>query len=194
MPLEADPDAKQPTASTALVAESDLVRWLAHDWPYITMLGFALIGVVFRLPVAYWVILTPIFAIISITTGWRHFGFKSTRVELVYGMGLTWCGLLLAIWLLFDTGVQGVLNTNARSLVMMILLALGTFTAGVQARVWRICAVGAVLFLAVPSLGWLDQSPLLLTAATIAIVALGGGAWWLTKRGNPLIKYSVPES
>jgi hypothetical protein len=61
-------------------------------------------------------------------------------------------------------------------------LALGTFVAGVQASVWRICAVAGVLFLAVPGLGWLDQSPLLLTVATLVIIALGGLAWWMNQR------------
>jgi hypothetical protein len=33
-------------------------------------------------------------------------------------------------------------------------------------------------------LGWLDQSPLLLTAATLVIVALGGLAWWVNQPGG----------
>jgi hypothetical protein len=70
----------------------------------------------------------------------------------------------------------------------MILLALGTFVAGVQAKVWRICAVGAALFLAVPGLGWLDQSPLLLTGATLVIIALGGLAWWITQGQKDAVK------
>jgi uncharacterized membrane protein YfcA len=71
---------------------------------------------------------------------------------------------------------------------MMTLLALGTFVAGVQARVWQVCSVGGVLFLAVPGLGWLDQSPMLLAAATCVIVALGGLAWWVSHRrqANPI--------
>ena len=73
------------------------------------------------------------------------------------------------------------MNANATSLTMMILLALGTFVAGVQARVWQVCGVGAVLFLAVPGLGWLDQSPLLLTAATCLIIGLSGAVWWATQ-------------
>ncbi|HME23105.1 MAG TPA: hypothetical protein VKI44_17540, partial [Acetobacteraceae bacterium] len=81
---------------------------------------------------------------------------------LVYRVALDWCAVLLAIYLLYNGGVKGVMNVNANSLAMVNLLALGTFVAGVQARVWQICAVGCVLFLVVPGLGWLDQSPLLL--------------------------------
>jgi hypothetical protein len=90
--------------------------------------------------------------------------------------------------------VQGVLNANGTSLAMMTLLALGTFVAGVQARVWQICAVGGVLFLAVPGLGWLDQSPLLLVAGACVVVVLASLAWWVTQGrhedsvGNPAVR------
>jgi hypothetical protein len=39
-----------------------------------------------------------------------------------------------------------------------------------------------VLFLAVPGLGWLDQSPLLLLAGAIAIGVLGSLLWWFSQR------------
>ena len=60
--------------------------------------------------------------------------------------------------------------------------ALGTFAAGVQARVWKICAVGGILFLVVPGLGWLDQSPMLLAGVTFLIITLGGLVWWVSQR------------
>jgi hypothetical protein len=164
------------------------VRWLLHDSPFIAMLLLALAGLVFRLPVTYWIILTPIFGIISIVAGWPHFETRQERLTLVYSLALNWCALMLSIYLLYNSGVQGVLNANASSLAMMILLALGTFVAGVQAKVWRICAVGAALFLAVPGLGWLDQSPLLLTGATLVIIALGGLAWWITQGQKDAVK------
>jgi hypothetical protein len=167
---------------------SVVMRWLLHDIFYIAMLVLALSGVVLRLPVIYWVILMPVFGAITIGEGWRHFSDRRERLGLVYRVALNWCALLLAIYLLFNDGVSGVMNVNAISLSMMTLLALGTFVAGVQARVWQICAVGGVLFLAVPGLGWLDQSPLLFVAATAVIVVLGGLAWWVsdTRRlGSP---------
>jgi hypothetical protein len=76
------------------------------------------------------------------------------------------------------------MNKNSSSLVMILLLALGTFVAGIQVRVWQLCAVGLVLFLAVPSVGWLDQSPLLLTVAALVIVAIGGVTWWVMQLGS----------
>ncbi len=158
------------------------------------MLLLALTGVVFRLPVTFWVILIPVFGVISIAEGWRHFVTRSERVGLVCGVALNWCALLLAIYLLYNTGVQGVMNANATSLTMMILLALGTFVAGVQARVWQVCAVGGVLFLSVPGLGWLDQSPLLLTAATCLIVVLSGVVWWATQWRRSPADQSVPAT
>jgi maltodextrin utilization protein YvdJ len=159
-----------------------MLSWLQHDTPFIVMLLLALVGVVFRLSVLYWFVLTPVFAVVSIVAGWSHFKTGNERLGLVYRLTLDWCALLLAIYLLFNSGIQGVLNANATSLAMMTLLALGTFVAGVQARVWQISVVGSLLFLAVPGLGWLDQSPLLLTSVAILIVALTGFAWWVSQK------------
>jgi len=159
-----------------------LVQRLLDDLPYAAMLALALTGVVLRLPVVYWVILAPVFGVISIAEGWSHFANRAERLGLMWRLALDWCAVLLSIYLLYNSGVQGVLNANATSLAMMTLLALGTFVAGVQSRVWEICAVGGVLFAAVPALGWLDQSPLLLTFAACVIVALVGVAWWITRR------------
>jgi len=154
-------------------------RWFLNDILFIAMLLMAMTGVILRLPVMYWIILTPIFGLISIAEGWSRFPTPSERVEMAYRVAAIWCALLVCIYLLYSSSMQGVMNLNASSLAMMTLLALGTFVAGVQARVCRICGVGAILFLAVPGVGWLDQSPLLLAAAAFAIVALGGGVWWI---------------
>jgi hypothetical protein len=158
---------------------SILAQWFFDDIFFIAMLAMALAGVILRLPVIYWLTLMPIFALITIAEGWRHFDTRGERLGLACRVAAIWCALLLCIYLLYSGGVQGVMNVNASSLAMMTLLALGTFVAGVQARVWKICGVGVVLFLAVPGVGWLDQSPLLVTAASIAIVALGGVIWWV---------------
>jgi hypothetical protein len=177
----------QRSATDRILSEqtrSVALRWLLHDIPYIAMLFLVLVGVVLRLPVIYWVILTPVFAFISIIERWRKPLSQEERLGFVGRIVLDWGALLIAIFLLYSNGVQGVMNPNATSLGMMLLLGLGTFVSGVQARVWQICAIGGVLFLAVPGLGWLDRSPLLLTAAAFVIVGLSGVAWWWTSRSS----------
>ncbi len=171
-----------PARGPSVPQKSVLMRWFQHDIPFIAMLLMALVGVIFRLPVTYWGILIPVFAIISGAEGWPNFVTNRERFGFALGITLNWCALMLAMYLLYNDGVMGVLNANATSLAMMILLALGTFVAGVQTRVWQICAVGGALFLAVPALGWLDQSPLLLVAGTLVIIALVGFVWFVTQR------------
>jgi hypothetical protein len=179
---------KQPVAATKepaiAVQRTAILRWLLHDLSYITMLLVALVGVILRLPFDYWVIVTPVFGVISTAMGWHRSATREARLDLVWRMALTWCALLAAIFLLFHGSVRGVLNANATALAMLTLLAFGTFIAGVQAKDWRICVVGGILCAAVPGLGWLDQSPLLLAAATVVVIAAGGLAWWASqKRG-----------
>ena len=186
-PIDTVDGGSKPTQSATEISEAALsrhvvLRWLKYDIPYIAMLCLALSGVVFRLPVVYWLVMIPVFAFLSITAGWRHFETRSERLGLVYRQMLDWLALFLALYILFNSGIQGVLNANARSLAMMTLLALGTFVAGVQARVWQISVVGVVLFLAVPGLGWLDQSPMMLSAAGVFIVALCVLAGWASHR------------
>jgi len=173
------------TAAPPASERTIIVQWLLHDIFFIAMLVLALAGVIFRLPVSYWVLLMPVFAVITIAEGWSHFTNRAERLGLVIRVGLNWFALLIAIYLLSSTGVAGVMNANAGSLAMMTLLALGTFVAGVQGRVWQIVAIGSILFLAVPALGWLDQSPLLLAAGAFVMVALGGLGWWISQRRAP---------
>jgi hypothetical protein len=46
---------------------------------------------IFRLPVSYWVILTPVFGVISIVKGWSHFLTRNERLALVYRLAAIWC-------------------------------------------------------------------------------------------------------
>ena len=174
--------AGHPDSDTAPRRRSALRSWLVENSPYIVMLLLALVGVILRLPVAYWVVLTPVFGVICVVAGWRRFETRQARIQLVVTQALGWLSLIVAIYVLYDNGVQGVLNDNSSSLAMITLLALGTVMAGLQAHVWRICAVGAILFIAVPAVGWLDQSAVLLMVATLGVIAIGGLTWWVDQR------------
>ncbi|MBB4198242.1 hypothetical protein GGD83_002042 [Rhodoblastus sphagnicola] len=186
-----DPLAVNPTDGPGLTS-SVASPWFLNNILFIAMLLMALVGVMLRLSVGYWVILTPIFGLISIAEGWRHFPTRSERIGLAGRIAAIWCALLMCIYLLYSDSIQGVMSLNSLSLAMMTLLALGTFVAGVQARVWKISGVGALLFLAVPGVGWLNQSPLLLTTVVCIIIAVAGSVWWI-KRHHPNAPSASPD-
>ena len=179
-----DENTPRKDAGHAAPSRSILMRWFLHDLPFIAMLLLALVGLGLRLPINYWVVLMPVFAVITIAEGWGHFVTRKQKLGLIGRVTAIWCALLLSIYISFSSGVVGVLNANATSLAMLTLLALGTFVAGLQAQAWRICAVGGVLFVAAPGVGWLDQSPMLLVAVACLIIALGGLAWWFRNGGG----------
>jgi len=171
------------TTDKPVARRSALRRTIAYEFPYILMLVLALGGAILHLPILYWLALTPFFGLICIVTGWRNFRTAGERMHLVWSQILIWCALLVAIYVLYSSGVQGLtFNSNANPLALVTLLALGTFVAGVQARLWQTCAVGIVLFLAVPGLGWINQSLIFLVGVSAVVVVLGGLAWVVAER------------
>jgi hypothetical protein len=158
-------------------------RWLLHELPYIVMLVAGLSGALLHLPASYWLILVPAFGLITIIAGWRNFPTAMARLSHMWTQVLSWCALMFAIYVLYSSGTQvTLLNANANPQVIMTLVALGTFIGGVQARLWQTCAVGIVLFLAVPSITLIHQSALLLVGVSVVVIIIGGLTWTVSER------------
>jgi hypothetical protein len=65
----------------------------------------------------------------------------------------------------------------ANSLVLLMLLALGTFLAGINLLSFEICFLGPTIALSVPAIAWLKQSALFLLLAAVLLVGLGITFW-----------------
>jgi hypothetical protein len=157
---------------------------LGRELPFLLMLLLSFAGIAYTTfaqesSVFYWKILVPIFAAICIVTGWHPAYDKREHWRLLWTQLLHWGAFLAAMQLMFMTGVQRVMNTTASGLSVLILLALGTFVAGVHAGTWQISAVGIVLALGVPAIAWVQQSALLVAVAILALTALVVGLWFV---------------
>jgi hypothetical protein len=162
-------------------------HWLLRDLPYAAMLVLAVGGIVltsFRGPTTYyyWMALAPIYGLICVISGWGSLDTGAERMQLVLTQALHWFALVAAMWLMFLPEVRGVVNDNATSLALLILLALGTFLAGVHARVWRISLVGVFLAMSVPAVAWIQESAILLLVGGVLAVAVAAAFWWLWRR------------
>jgi hypothetical protein len=155
-----------------------LRSFLIRDWPYILMLVLAIFGVAYAstAPQAmtnYWTILCPIFGIICVATQWRDVEGPAAHWHLIWTQAFHWMAVILSMYLVLLVSVKRMMNADANALVILTLLALGTFTAGVRhAAGWRVCLVGAVLGLGVPAIAWLEQSTLLLLLIATVLIAL----------------------
>jgi hypothetical protein len=167
-------------------------HWLLRDLPYAAMLalavgGLVLISVQGPTTYYYWMALAPVYGLISVISGWRKADVDGQRLQLVTTQALHWLAFVAAMWLMFLPAVRGVVNDNATSLSLLILLALGTFVAGVHARVWRICLVGVFLGASVPAVAWFQESAMLLLVGALLLVVVVAVFWWLWRReiGRP---------
>ena len=103
-------------------------------------------------------------------------------MRLVWTQVLHWAAFLAIMVLLLHTDVSQMLNSDSTGLAILLLLALGTFVAGVHTLSWQICVLGMVEALAVPAIAWIEESALLLVLAAFAFIVLAAIFWWFGRR------------
>jgi hypothetical protein len=160
------------------LSRSGLRTFVARDWPYLAMLALALFGVAYtsiarQAMTTYWIFLVPCFALICILARWQDVESNELYWKLIKTEALHWVAVLVAMYLVFVSDVKQMMNADASALMVLTLLALGTFTAGVHIGAWRICMVGVILAVTIPAIAWLEQATLLLFLAVIVIVSIG---------------------
>ncbi|PZA13319.1 hypothetical protein DNX69_02810 [Rhodopseudomonas palustris] len=166
---------------------SGLGGFMLREWPYLLMLLLAVVGVAYTSFVQdslYWVILTPLIGLICIAAGWPETETSEHRVRLVLTQVLHWGAVLVAMELM-SLQVTRQVSGLASALGVLTLLALGTFTAGLHMRTWRVAAVGVILGISVPAIAFLQQSSLLIMLILGLIVAIIVPFFWAKRRSEP---------
>lgn len=148
-----------------------------REAPYLLITAMALFGVAYTsltgTPITfYWITLAPLIGIICVVSRWRVATSKQERLELIWRQILHWLAVLVTIELLFVGDVSRMADTDATSMAVLAVLALGTFIAGVHTSSWRVSLVGVFLGLAIPAISWLEQSVLLIVLGVAVIVAI----------------------
>ena len=155
--------------------------WRQHV-PYLLVLALALAGVAYsnmsQKPLAgYWELLALITGGVCIFTEWAKIDDRQGRVRLVWTQAAHWIAVLVAMNIMLLAGVQQLLPAPATSLVLLMLLALGSFLAGVSLVSLELCFLGLVLALTVPAVSWVKQSMLFFILAAAFVVGIGMTVW-----------------
>lgn len=189
---ESRPQTERPGDSGVAVSnEAPRTSFWIRELPYGLVAILAIFGIAYtsysKQPnTAYWEILAPLIGVVCVAAGWRGSDGKGARVRLIWTQALHWLAFLLVMNVMTLPSVQRILDVNATGLAILTLLALGTFTAGLDVLSWQICLLGIVMALGVPAIAWIEESALILVL--IAAAALGIGAvflWhWYERRAH----------
>ncbi len=150
--------------------------FLLRELPFAVVLILVALGVAYtsvaKQPIiGYWEILVPIIALLCVGFGWRHGAYREAHFRLVWTQALHWVAFLFVMNAMLLPSVQRIFNANATGLAIFTLLALGTFTAGLQVLSWQISLLGLVMALCIPVIAWVENSALII-AVIVGIVAL----------------------
>ena len=156
--------------------------FLRSQLPFLVILSLAIIGVAYtnishRPLVGYWEFLGIMTGLACGITSWGETDDRDARIRLIWTQMVHWAAVLVAMNVLLLSGVQQLFPATATSLVLLILLALGTFLAGLHLPSVQICFLGFALVLAVPAISWVKQSALFLILAVVAFIGLAIAFW-----------------
>jgi hypothetical protein len=168
---------------------SSAVRFLWQQLPYIVALVLAIAGVAYTNAshqplVRYWEFLALAIGAVCIINKWPEIDSKQARWRLIWTQALHWLAVLVTMNIMLVSGVQQLLPTPATSLVLLILLALGTFLAGVSLLSLQIAFLGLAMSLAVPAISWLQQSVIFFLLGAVLLIGLGI-TFWLSQDRRP---------
>ncbi len=173
---------KPPMSPAAPRATHRLSFWL-KELPFALVLLLTTLGVAYtsftKQPiVGYWELLAPLLALVCVGSGWPSAHDKTARLILVGSQALHWLAFIVVMNLLLLPSVQRNFTANSTAIAVFTLLALGTFTAGLQVYSWQVCALGLAMALAVPVIAWIENSALAVVVIFALMLAVGAVVWW----------------
>jgi hypothetical protein len=173
----------EPQAEIEPVREPFISRGtLLRNVPYIAALALAIFGVAYsnfsgHTINGYWEFLAIAIGLVCVITAWPNATDREARFKLIWTQTAHWITILVAMNLLLLQGFQLILTVQAAGLVLLLLLGVGAFLAGLYLMSPRICFLGFAMAMAIPAMTWLKQASLLLALAGIAIVGLAVAFW-----------------
>ena len=190
-----DIDAQPNDGSQPASARPGMAHMLWQQLPYIAALVLAIAGVAYtnishQPLVGYWEFLALAIGVVCVITKWPEVEGKEARLRLIWTQALHWIAVLVTMNIMLVSGVQQLLPMPATGLVLLTLLALGTFLAGVSLLSLQISFLGLAMGVTVPAISWLKQSVFffLLGAALLIGLAI---TFWVRQDPRPPTRHQM---
>ena len=175
-------DAQHSDAEGLPSTHSRMAQFLWQQLPYLVALLLAIGGVAYtnvshQPLVGYWEFLALAIGVVCVVTKWPETEGRESRLRLIWTQALHWIAVLFTMNIILLAGVQQLLPTPATGLVLLTLLALGTFLAGVSLLSLQISFLGLAMVGAVPAISWLKQSIFFFLLGAVLLIGLAISFW-----------------
>jgi hypothetical protein len=171
-------DNSTPVSTDAAIKKGGLHRFLGiYEIVIFVLIALSIIGIAITdfspaESYKYWVAMVPVFCGACLILEWsraRGKGFKWTSI--LRTQLLLWAGLLVAVRLVFEMLHKGRLDNENTGLVILLLLALSVFLAGIHLG-WRLCLVGGFLGAALVAATYLEEYVWILLIIGLVVLAI----------------------
>jgi hypothetical protein len=161
---------------------ASVTSFLLRRLPYIVALGLAIFGVAYsnlsRQPLnGFWEFMAVAMGFVCAASGWPKALDSEARLRLVWTQAAHWATILVTMNIVLTSSFQQLMPVPATSLVLLMLLALGTFLAGINLTSLAICFLGLAMALSIPAIAWLKLASLFLLLAAVAVGGLAIVFW-----------------
>ena len=179
----ADSGAGPPANVPQIHARARHLSFWIRELPFSIVLILTLVGVAYisfsKKPITgYWEMLAPLIALVCVGAGWHNAADTSARLWLIAKQVLHWLAFLVVMNIVLLPSVQRVFSAGATGLTIFTLLALGTFTAGVQVLSWQVCLLGLIMALGIPAIAWVENSAFIFVLLAAVILGIVAVIWW----------------
>ena len=164
-----------------------LLRLFMNELGFFIVYLLALIGVAYTVYDAgksawYWELLVPVYCLFCIVIQWPQVGVTlKDRAKTALQQVLHWGAFLGAMQIIFMPQVKILLNDQSTSFVLIMMLILSTFLAGIYLN-WRLCVVAVLLAISEVILIYFQESALYMLLLGIAVAAVYVlWLWWRAK-------------
>jgi hypothetical protein len=181
-------DLRVPQESANHSSLSSDASFFRRHLPYLVVLALAISGVAYtnishQPLVGYWEFLAIVMAVVCVVAEWGKVDDRQARLHLLLKQALHWGAILVTMNIMLLSGVQQLLPSPAASLVLLMLLALGTFLAGLNLASVQICFLGLAMAFAVPAIAWFKQAALFLVLGAMLLIGIAL-AFWPRRQGQ----------
>ncbi|WP_428354836.1 hypothetical protein [Methyloprofundus sp.] len=119
----------------------------------------------------YWLVMTLVFAIGAIVTGWHNAPDKHAKTRLVTSQLFHWGSTLIAVLVVYAFLHSGQIQNETVSLMILLILSLSTFLDGIHVG-WQFSVLGILLAISTVIISYLDEYIWIIAIIAVAFIGL----------------------